>query len=410
MARNFLTAIDIGSQSIKAGIAEVKHDGHIALLKTFKMPSAGMRKGVIDDIGEATRAVSHVIAEIKKFDRAAGKNIMLSLGGSDVKIQSSKGIVAVSRADSEIQKDDIDRAVEASLALKLPRNRIILHSLTKEFIVDDVGDIRDPLGMIGNRLEVSSLIIDAFEPNVKTVTRAVETSGGAIHGLVFSPLASANSCLTKNQKDLGVVLLDIGFGKTGMAVYEEGKLLHAKVFPFGAGNITNDLAIGLRVGIHAAENIKMSLGMAIAKEAPSREMVDLRKFDPTAKKQIARRFLAEVIEDRLAEMFEFVDNELKSIGRSAKLPGGVVLTGGGSKIPLIVELAKSELRLSAQIGLTDLSRLEVMSPDIAEAAEDPEMASVIGLILWDFDGVESSDASAHSGPGFLKRFFRNFIP
>src|SRR3989344_2375730 len=223
MAQHFVTGVDIGSQNVKAAIAEVKKEGQLALRKIIKMPSAGVRKGVVDDASDTTRAVSQLIGEIKKFDRNAIKNVFLSVGSSDVKLHSSKGIVAVSRADSEIQKDDIDRAVEASQALKLPRNRTILHAMTKEFIVDDVGDIRDPSGMIGNRLEVSSLIIDSFEPNIRNLTRSVETVGGVVGGLIFSPLSASRACLSKNQKDLGVILVDIGFGKTGMAVYEEGK-------------------------------------------------------------------------------------------------------------------------------------------------------------------------------------------
>ena len=410
MAQHFVTGVDIGSQNVKAAIAEVKKEGQLALRKIIKMPSAGVRKGVVDDASDTTRAVSQLIGEIKKFDRNAVKNIFLSVGSSDVKIHSSKGIVAVSRADSEIQKDDIERAIEASQAIKLPRNRMVIHSMTKEFVVDDIGDIRDPAGMIGNRLEVNSIIIDAFEPNIKALTRCVETSGGSVAGLIFGPLAAARSVLSKSQKELGVALIDVGFGKTGFAVYEEGKLLHAAVFPFGSGNITNDLAIGLKTSIHAAENIKLALGLAIAKEAPSREMVDLKKFDVSSKRTVARRFIAQVIEDRLAEIFQFVDNELDRIGKSVKLPAGVVITGGGSKIPMIVDLAKDELKLSAQIGIADLSVFELSDPGFTEQAEDPEFTSVFGLLLWGGDRFETQEFGVGFGKEFFRKFFKNFIP
>jgi cell division protein FtsA len=410
MSQLFITALDIGSQNIKAAVSELRRDGQLSLLRIVKMPSHGVRKGVVDDLADVTRSVNEVLGEIKKFEKGALRNIFLSIGGSDVKMNSAKGIVAVSRADSEIQRDDIERVIEASQAVKLKNNRVILHAIIQEYVVDDVGDIRDPLGMVGNRLEANSLIIDAFEPNVKSLTRSVEAAGGGIEGLIFGPLAAARSVLTKNQKELGVALVDIGFGKTGLAVYEDNHLIHSKVFPFGSGNITNDLAIGLQIPIHAAENIKLSLGLAIAKESPSREMVELKKFDAGAKKAVSRRGIAEIVEDRLAEIFHFVDNELKTVGKSGKLPAGVVLTGGGSKLPLMVDLAKRELKLSAQIGIPDLSKIDMINSELAIESEDPEFSCVFGLLQSGHDQMLGEETGYPIKGGLFKRFFKNFIP
>lgn len=411
MVPSFITGLDIGSQSVKAAVAEIKKTGQISLQRIVKMPSQGMRRGVVDDVADVTRSVNQVIGEIKKFHKAAIRNIFLSVGGSDVKVRDSKGIIAVSRADSEIQKDDIERAVEASQAVKLANNRTIVHAITKEFVVDEVGDIRDPSGMIGNRLEVNSLIIEGFEPNIRKLTKCVESAGGSVSGLFFTPLSSARAVLSKNQKNLGVVMVDIGLGKTSICVYEEGKLLHAAVLPLGSGHITNDLAIGLKISIPASENIKLSLGLALARETPGREKIDLRKFDPGSKKVVMRRLVAEIIEDRLAEIFDFVNNELKQIGKVAKLPAGTVLTGGGSKMPAIVDLAKQELRLSAQVGVADLSELEITSSDLAAQAEDPEFSCAFGLILSGGDRSEKRDEkSSAASSGWLKKFFRNFLP
>lgn len=405
---NSIVGLDIGSHSIKAVVAEVNKKGKLSLIKVLKMPSAGMRRGIVDDLPEATRAISQVLGEIKQVSKNAAKNIYLSVGSPDFRVQHSRGIVAVSRADSEIYKDDIDRAVEASQAIKLPLNRMIVHSVTKEYIVDDVPDVRDPLGMVGNRLEVQSLIIDSFAPAIKNLTKCVESAGGAVSGLIFSPLASSQAILTRNQKDLGVVLLDIGFGKTGMSVYEEGKLLHTAVFPVGSGNVTNDLAIGLKTSVAAAESIKLSLGFAVAKEIPAREVVDLKKYDPSAKGVTSRRFISEVIEVRLAEILEFVNNELKYISKSAKLPAGIILTGGGSKLPGIVDLAKQELRLSAQVGTPDLPELDLPDNLMMSQLEEPEMSCAVGLVLM---GAERNENSAmFDSVGFLKRIFRSFLP
>jgi cell division protein FtsA len=407
---NFVVGLDIGSQTIKAAIAEIKKDGKLKLVKVIKTPSGGIRRGAVDDAAEATRSLNYVIGEIKKISKSAVKNIYVGVGTHDIKVQNSRGIVAVSRADYEIHQDDIDRVIEASQAVNLPLNRLILHAITQEYVVDGVGDIRDPLGMVGNRLEVNSLIIDAFAPAVKNLTRCLEVVGGEISGIAFSPIAAVRSVLTKSQKELGAVLIDIGFGKTGMSVYEENKLIHSAVFPIGSGNVTNDLAIGMKTGIATAEMIKFSFGTALAKEVPPREMVDLRKIDPAARGFVARRFIAEIIEVRLAEILEFVDNELKRLNKSRKLPAGAVLVGGGAKIPALTELAKQELHLSAQIGLSDISSLDLASGDLRSQIEDPEYAIAIGLIMIAGDQLREKNPMAAKKGGWFKKLMKYFIP
>lgn len=406
---NFIVGLDVGSHSVKAAVAEVKKDGKLSLLKVIKLPSGGIRKGSVDDIADATRTLNQVIGEIKKVAKSAIKNIYLGVGSPDIKVQSSRGIVAVSRADFEIHRDDIDRVVEASQAINLPLNRMILHSITQEFVVDGVGDIRDPLGMVGNRLEVSSLIVDAFAPAVKNATKCIEIVGGRAAGVIFSPIAVARAVLSKSQKELGVVVIDIGFGKTGMSVYEENKLVHAAVFPIGSGNLTNDLAIGMKTNIAIAEMVKFSFGIALAKEVPPRESIDLRKIDPAARGTIARRFIAEIMEVRLAEIMEFVDNELKRINKSRKLPAGAVLVGGGAKTPAIVELVKQELHLPAQVSVPDVSGLDLAGNELRSQIEDPEYAAAIGLILMAGDQINEGRRSVKEG-GFLKKVLRYFIP
>ena len=411
MAQNFITGLDIGSQNIKAFIGEVNRDGRINLVKLLKTPSGGMRKGSVDDLAEMTRALNIMFSEIKKFSRNALKNVFLNVGGSDIRVQTSRGIVAVSRADNEIYQDDIERAVQASQAINLPPNRMILHAITKEFIVDGVGDIRDPLGMVGNRLEVNSLIIDAFSPAIKNLTKCVEMAGATVGGLIFSPIANAQSVLSQNQKELGVALVDIGFGATSLSVYEEKKLLHAAVFPMGSGNITNDLAIGLKTSIDAAEVIKLTFGSASLKGHSGREQIDLKKIDPHAKGSISRRFLMEIIEVRLDEILEFVNNELKIIGRDNRLPVGVVLVGGGAKLPGIVDFAKDVLKLPAQIGFADTSLFEVPSGEVSLQLEDPEFVCAAGLMLWGRDRLYGSSAPSSAGvASWLKKLMADLLP
>jgi len=409
MSQQYITGLDIGTNSLKAVISEIKNDGQLAIIKILKTASGGMRKGSIDDLAEMTRALNIMFSEIKKVSRNAIGNIFVNVGGTDIHVQSSKGIVAVSRVDYEIQPEDVERAVQASQAINLPPNRMVLHAITKEFVVDGVGDIRDPLGMVGNRLEVNSLIIDAFSPSVKNLTKCLEMAGASIGGLIFSPLAASRAVLSKNQKELGVALVDIGFGTTSLCVYEENKLVHAAVFPVGSGNITNDLAIGLKTSVEAAEAVKLTFGSASTRGISGRENVDLKKIDSHARHNVSRRFIADIIAVRLAEIFEFVDNEFKLIGRAGKLPVGVVLVGGGAKISGLVDLAKEELDLPAQIGIPDLTSLDMPSGEVSLQAEDPEFVSAIGLALWGRDRTFMEGGSGRFG-SWMKRLLSNLLP
>ncbi len=406
----YLTALDIGTSQIKVLIAEAKRDGQLSLLGTFKIPSAGLRKGEIVTFEEAIQSLRRAVNEIKQINKSSLKNIFINITSSNVKIQNSRGIVAVPRADSEIYSEDIERVIKASEAINLGPNRMVLHTITREFIVDGIGDIIDPLGMVGNRLEVNSLIIDAFKPAVNNLIKAIEAVGGKVGGLIYAPLASARAVLTKAQRELGVVMIDIGFGKTSMAVYEEDKLLSANVFPVGASNITNDLAIGLRCPIKTAEAIKLSFGSALAREVSNKEKIELHQIDETLKSVVNRRFISEIIEIRLAEIFEFVNNELKLIGKISHLPAGAVLTGGGAKMSGILELTKQELKLPVQIGIPELSEIEFINDDFRSQIEDLEFSGAAGLLLLGLEQVLKETGWTAAKKGWLAKIFKHFLP
>lgn len=408
MASDFITGIDIGTSSIKVAILQnEKNRPNLKLVSRY--PSGGMRKGAVVDLAEASQAINKVLSDVKKISKAALKNIYATIGTTQVKIQAARGIVAVSRADSEIYEEDISRVIaKANESVGLAPNRTIIHNITREFIIDGVSDIVDPLGLSGSRLEVDSLVVDAFAPHIKNLVKIIELGGGEISGLVFSPLAAAQAALSKKQKDLGVVLIDIGAETTGMIVYEENKLIGLAKFPIGAGNISNDIAVGLKIPVVVAEEIKLNYGYALAKEIGSRETIELKKFYPEAKNAISRRFLAEIIESRLAEILEFVNNELKLLGKAGRLPGGVVLVGGGSKIPGLAELVKEELKLSSQIGFTANSVFESIDK-FGDFLEDPEYASVFGLILWGMEEEGWSNKKL-SSKFKIRDLIRHFIP
>ncbi len=404
MASRFITGLDIGTSSVKVALIE-NRNGKPALRSVFKEKAAGMRKGTIVDAAEASQPIIRALQEVRKKAKNAAKNVYISIGSPQIKAQVSRGIVAVSRADTEIYQDDIDKAIKASRAINLPPNRTVIHNVTREFIVDGIGDIADPLGLSGNRLEVQSLVIDTFSPHIKTLMRVVELAGGEVSGLVLSPLVSARSVLSKKQKDVGTAIIDIGGGTTGMCVYEEHKLLGVAKFPVGGAHISNDLAIGLKIPVDAAESLKLEHGYAVAKEVSPKESVDLTKFFSDAEGPVSRRFVAEIIESRLAEILDFVNNELKVLGRQGRLPGGVVLVGGSSKIPGITDLAKQELKLSSRLGMAGGEAWEPEVGSFAEFIEDPEFVAALGLALWGVDDQGWSETpSGMSIQGLIKYF------
>lgn len=408
MASNLVTGIDVGTSSIKIAVAE-NQNGIPVLKWIHKQPAKGLRKGAIVDLGEASQSINQAIFELKKFSKAALKNIYVNIGTPQIKAQPSRGIVAVSRADTEIYQDDVERVIRASQAVNLPPNRTIIHNITREFIVDGVGDIVDPLGLSGNRLEVNSLVIDVFSPHVKNLVKGIELSGGRIGGLVFGPLASGRSALSKNQKDLGVALIDIGFGTTGLCVYEENKLIGVAKFPVGSGNISNDLAIVLKMPVTAAENLKLQYGYALSREISAKENVEPKKFFAEAKGVVSRRFIAEIIESRLAEILEFINNELRLMGKVGQLAGGAVLVGGGAKLPGLTELVRQELKLPTQIGLAGDDWLMEGAQRFSECLEDPEFVTVLGLVAW---GADEEGWQARTAlPEFsVKKIMRYFLP
>lgn len=408
MGTRFIVGLDIGTCAIKVSVVEHRGD-KMVLHSIFKEPSAGLRRGSVFDPSETAPAISRALDSVKKISKSALKNIYLNLNTSQARVQTARGIVAVSRVDNEIFEDDVERVKKASQAVSTLPNYVVIHNLTKEFIVDGVPEIENPLGLSGSRLEVQSFIVDAFAPHVKNAIRAVEMAGGEVRGVVFNPLTAARAALSRNQKNLGVALVDIGFATTGLAVYEENKLIGMKVIPLGGANITNDLAVGLKIPVASAENLKLNFGYAYSSDVGVKEMVDMKKFHPEARGSVSKRFISEIIESRLAEILELVNNELKLMGKAGRLAGGVVFVGGGSKMPGLTELGKHVLKLASQIGFTVgtdwFEETVIHSP---ESLEDPEFVNSLGLILWGSDEEKLWEGSRVRKFDF-KTVFKNFL-
>ncbi len=405
MAR-LITGLDIGTSTIKCIVAEEKKNGTLSVLSVVRTPSYGFQRGVLVDVEAATRALRELVLDLQKISRSAAANVLVNLNSAQVRTRISRGLTAVSRADHEIQQDDIDKAVQLAQAVKRQENYTILHSIVREYFVDDVGNIHDPVGMTGNRLEASVFIIEAFMPQVNLVAKTLEKVGMRSRGFVFNPLAAMHSVLTKPQKDLGVLLIDFGFQTTSFVVFEEGKISYARSLPIGSQHVTNDLAVGLRVSIDAAEKIKISAGNALSDNVSRKETVTLSEFERKSTAEIPRRFIAEIIEARLAETLELMNNELKSLGKTTRFPSGIVITGGGSKLAGISDLVQKGMKSYIQFGFSDTRELEILNPTHRDYLEDPEFSVALGLLYL----AKGGDGRPRSFREFIVDIFRNIIP
>ena len=382
--QNVVVGLDVGTTKVAVCVGQIS-EGLINILALTKVANSGLRKGVVVDIEECVSAISSAIEQAERISGVQLDSCVASIGSAESISTISKGVIAVSRPDGEINKLDVDRVIEAAKAIALPPNKEILHVIPRQFIIDGQEGVKDPNGMTGIRLETEVLVIGETSSCVKNLTKCITQSGLNLHNLSFSPIATAKALLNKKQKENGVILLDIGGGTTSIAIYEEGSIIHTGVIPIGSMHITNDLAIGLRIPLEAAEKIKLQYGNAVSADSKKNEMIDLAKFDPTEKQKIDKNIINEIIEARLKEMFSLIKDELKAIGKDGMLPAGVILTGGGSMLEGIIELAKSELHLPVQIG-----NCSANVTGMVDKLDHPVYATSIGLML---EGLEDQKPS-----------------
>lgn len=405
--------LDIGTSKISTCVGMLQ-DGVPTILALTRSPSAGIRKGVISDIEEAISALSASLANTERMAGMHLQSAVVGIEGSHITTTHSKGIVAVNRGTSEIAPEDTMRAIEAARAVALPPNQEILHVLPKLFNVDGLEGVKDPVGMIGIRLEVDTYIIGASSAAIRNLGRVITSTGLKLDDLVFSPLAAAQAVLDGPQKENGVLVIDFGAATTSLIVYEEGDIIHACVLPIGSGHITNDIAIGLRTNLDIAERIKQDYAYAQAHFISDAEMIELSEFDPTETATTSRKYICEIVEARLNEVFSMVREELRAINRDGMLPAGAVLIGGGSRLSGIVDAAKDMLQLPAQMG-TPPSNITGM----IDSLDDPLYTTSIGLMLMGLHHAHQQTKPLQLGKidyhvnGFIEKakgLFKHLLP
>lgn len=398
---SIITALDIGTSSIKMLSAfkeNDKEDFHV--VGFFKENAFGIRKGVVVDASKTTEIISSLIEKIEKESSKKINDIYSIINGNHISYSIIHSLVSVSRADRKISEDDVDRAIQSARNFFPSTNKEILEIFPKEFIVDDQKNIKEVIGMNGMRLEADVMIVHCFSPYFKNTTKAILDSGLQINDLIAAPIASAKAVLTDREKELGVVLLDIGAGTTGMAVFQEGSLVHLAVIPIGSSHITNDIAICLKIDIDTAEKIKIEFGDCIL--SSGKKILDKKiKIDEDESLVFSQKVLKDIIEARIREIFHLVNKELKKISFYANLPGGAVLTGGTVKLPGIKDFAKRELKLSCRLGFPK---------GFASLPEDPSLSALCGLILHGYETENVEKEERFNLGQKVKKLFKIFIP
>ena len=383
--------IDVGTSSVRVVVGTVDEQGKPEIIGYSNVENSGMRRGVVAHADETAVAIQEAIGDA---ERLSGRHITggtININGSHVEGFNSKGVIAISAANREITEDDRLRVEEAAAVMKLPANREIIQVFPKAYRLDGQDNIKDPIGMQGVRLEVDTHIVTASTPNLRLLESALDKANAVPKHRTVSSLASAESVLTRQQREAGTAVIDIGAGTTNLVIIEDGEVQHVAVIPVGGVHVTNDLAIGLKTDLDIAEKVKTEHA-SLEKPKRSTVSVSLDKKSHTFSADDVHM----VVEARIEELCELIDKELKRAGRSRKLPGGVIFTGGTAQIRGLAEYAKDALELPARIGVVQ----EVGG--LSDITTDLSYATPIGLMLLDML-LEGQHPSGHPNnyPGML---------
>lgn len=391
---NHYFGLDIGTSKVRCVIGMDNADDplHPTIIGFGEAPNIGMRKGVVIHVEDTVDSIIQAVNEAERMSGISIQNVTTNINGASVVGINSEGVIAISAANREITIEDSMRVEEAATILQLPSNKEIVQVFAKNFKLDGQENIKDPVGMTGIRLEVESHIITAATPSLKNLYKTLDEAHLIMNHLTVSGLASAEAVLNRQQKESGTLLLDIGASTTNIAVLEDGEIQHIAVIPVGGMNVTNDLAIGLRVDLDLAEEVKLK--HANLKPERQKTWESELKFKGE-EYTFSTTEIQMIVEARLDELFDFVEKELNTIHKSRKLPGGVVIVGGTAKLPGIDSFAREKLQLPARLG-----KLEKLH-GVSDKVHDPSYSTAVGLMILDMllGGVDNySDDYSKNGP------------
>ncbi|MFA7293641.1 MAG: cell division protein FtsA [Rhodocyclaceae bacterium] len=371
--KDMIVGLDIGTSKIVALVAEVSAEGRLNVIGIGSQDSKGLKKGVVVNIEETVATISRVVQEVELMADCKVKDVYTGIAGSHIRSFNSNGMVAIK--DKEVTPMDVDRVIETARAMPIPADQEILHILTQEFIIDDQDSIREPIGMSGFRLEVKVHIVTGAVSAAQNIVKCVRRCGIEVNDLVLQPLASSYAVLSEDEKDLGVCLVDIGGGTTDIAVWTQGAIRHTSVIPIAGDQITNDIAMALRTPTREAEDIKRRYGCALSQLADVEDVLDVAGVDDRPSRKLSRRALSDVIQPRVEELYELIQAELRRAGFEEVLSSGIVLTGGSSVMPGMIELGEEIFHMPVRLGVPKYTGA------LADVVQSPRFSTAFGLLL-----------------------------
>lgn len=371
--KNIITGLDIGTSKIIALIGEVASDGAIEIIGIGRHPSRGLKRGVVVDIEATVNSIQRAVQEAELMAGCEVRTVYAGIAGSHIRSLNSHGIVAI--RDHEVSKADVERVIDAAKAVAIPADQKILHILPQEFIIDNQGSIREPIGMSGVRLESRVHIVTGSVSSAQNIVKCVRRCGLEVGDIILEQLASSHAVLTDDEKDLGVCLIDIGGGTTDIAIFCEGAIQHTAVIPIAGDQVTNDIAMALRTPTKAAETIKLTHACALPELANPNQMLEVASVNDRPGRKISAKALADVVSARYEELFSLVRNELRRSGFEDRMAAGIVITGGASNVIGGIELAELCFEMPVRKGCAHYVS------GLAEATENPSFATGVGLLL-----------------------------
>ena len=403
-----IVGLDIGTSKVCAVIAEINSDGELEILGIGKSPSSGLRRGVVINIESTLQSVAGAIEAAEQMAGREVSGVVTGIAGGHIEGMNSRGVVAVTGRGREINEVDVDRVIDAARAVVIPMDREILHVIPQEYVVDDQGGIRNPIDMIGVRLEAEVHIITGSVTSAQNLVKCVNRAGFKVDQMVLDGLASAGAVLTEDEKEMGVLMLDLGGGTTDVLVYSEGAPYYTSVVGLGGSQVTSDVSIMLKTPAESAERIKREAGCCYIELIEGDEPVIIPGVGGRPPLSIQQRSLAEIIHPRMEEIYRMVRDKLEKKGYLGAIGGGVVLTGGGALLPGAVDLAQDVFGSAARVGRpTGVKGLE-------EHFQQPDMATAIGLVQFamqdvDLSSIEPGKQRRNGMLSALGRWFKNFF-
>ncbi len=399
--RNLIVGLDIGTSKVAAIVGELTSDGSIEIIGIGSTPSRGLKKGVVVNLESTVQSIQRAIEEAELMAGCQIKSVYAGIAGSHIRSLNSHGIVAIK--DKEVTQYDIDRVIDSARAVAIPADQKILHILPQEFVIDLQEGIKEPIGMSGIRLEAKVHMVTGSVSAAQNIVKCIRRCGLEVDDIVLEQLASCNSVLTEDEKDLGVCLIDIGGGTTDIAIFVEGAIKHTAVIPIAGDQVTNDIAVALRTPTMNAEEIKRKHACALTQLASVDGSIEVPSIGDRAPRKISMQNLAEIIEPRYEELMLLVQSELRRSGFEELIAAGIVLTGGSSKVVGVIELAEEIFHMPVRMGgpqnVTGLT----------EVVKNPIHSTGVGLLMYgkDHQGLgRSHDADGSGLFAKLKNWFQ----